>query len=72
MTKQERLEKANKLIDGVCSYGEATVTDEGLFLVGFIQALQAEEEDGTTGIHRAFDSALGEMLENGDEGVAAV
>ena len=49
--------------------GEIEITNSSQFLEGFVRELSREDEDGSTLIHRAFDSAVSEMLENGERGV---
>lgn len=49
-----------------------TVTDAATFAKGIVRYLNDEEEDGTTRIHRMFDSAMIEALEQGEEGIEEV
>ena len=49
--------------------GDIKITNETKFLEGFVNQLSNEDEDGSTLIHRAFDAAVTEMLENGELGV---
>ena len=44
------------------------ITDPELFAKGVAGALEAEEEDGTTPVHRMLDAAAIEALEQGAEG----
>lgn len=46
------------------------VTDAAVFAVEFVRALNEEEEDGTTLLHRAFDKAMSNAVESGCDGVA--
>jgi hypothetical protein len=48
---------------------DLNITDEDLFAKGILSALRATEEDGTNLIHRAFDKAAIDAIENGCEGV---
>ncbi len=45
------------------------VINKEVFANEILQALKAEEEDGTNLIHRAFDAAAIQAIENGAEGV---
>lgn len=49
--------------------GDIEITDQNEFLKGFVLELEREDVDGGTLLHRAFDSAVSEMLENGERGV---
>ena len=49
--------------------GDIKITDKAQFLTGLVKELEREDEDGGTLLHRAFDSAVSEMLENGEPGV---
>ena len=49
--------------------GDIEVTNQEQFLSGLINELLREDEGGGTLIHRAFDSGINEMLENGEHGV---
>lgn len=49
--------------------GDIQITDQDEFLSGLARELEREDEDGGTLLHRAFDSAVSEMLENGEHGV---
>jgi hypothetical protein len=48
------------------------VTDPAAFAEGFVWALNQEEEDGTTRIHKLFDEAMNAALDMGTEGVVEV
>lgn len=52
--------------------GRLTITDEEEFASAFETALQFEEEDGTTIVHKMFDEAFNWCLEQGQEGVELV
>lgn len=45
------------------------ITDEAVFADAIREAMQIEEEDGTTPIHRMFDSAAEWAIEQGCEGI---
>lgn len=45
------------------------VTDAEVFAVDLVRELNREEEDGTTRIHRLFDGAIEEAIDQGAEGV---
>jgi hypothetical protein len=45
------------------------ITDPELFAGAFVRELNREDEQGTTLIHRLFDKAMDEALEQGAEGV---
>lgn len=45
------------------------ITDPGEFIKEFVQALEDEEEDGSTLIHRVFDQAVTNAIDNGALGV---
>lgn len=47
----------------------AHVSDLELFTQSVVEALQVEEEDGSTVIHNAFDTAFEYVIEQGLEGV---
>lgn len=49
--------------------GDIKITDKEEFLTGLTRELERENVDGGTLLHRAFDSAVNEMLENGERGV---
>ena len=49
--------------------GDIKITDRKEFLNGLVRELEREDADGGTLLHRAFDSAVSEMLENGEPGV---
>lgn len=49
---------------------EVTITDPDLFVQEVINELEWEEEDGTTLIHRALDTAANKAIDNGCEGVS--
>ena len=51
------------------SNGDIQITDQDEFLSGLVRELEREDEDGGTLLHRAFDRAVSEMLENGERGV---
>lgn len=48
---------------------EFQITDIRDFAKSMIRRLQDEEEDGTTPVHRMFDAAADQILEQGDDGV---
>lgn len=54
------------------AYGEHgySVTDAAEFARAIVGELRAEEEDGTTLVHRMLDKASTRALENGAEGIA--
>ncbi|MGL4349504.1 MAG: hypothetical protein ACRDC7_00610 [Aeromonas veronii] len=49
--------------------GDIKITDKELFLSEVVGELRAEQEDGSTLIHEAFDRAVSNALENGADGV---
>jgi hypothetical protein len=48
-------------------YGDVTITQQILFTDDILRELTREEEDGTTLIHRMFDKAAAEAIENGSD-----
>jgi len=48
---------------------EFEVTDKDKWLREIVDAIQIEEEDGSTVIHKAIDSAALQAIENGAEGI---
>lgn len=48
------------------------ITDNDKFATEFVRELKREEEDGSTLLHRAFDKAATEVIEQGGEGVEEV
>lgn len=48
---------------------EAEVTDRDAFVRAIVDELLRDEEDGTTPVHRMFDAAAEEAVEQGAEGV---
>lgn len=44
------------------------VTNSGDAAKAMVRVLEAEEEDGTTPVHRLFDDAMLHALENGEDG----
>ena len=49
--------------------GDINIVDQEAFIKGLLLELQRESEDGTTPVHSMFDTAVNEMLENGEEGI---
>jgi len=49
--------------------GDVKITDDKKFLNALCRELLREDEDGTTRIHRAFDDAVSDLLEDPDGGV---
>jgi len=49
--------------------GAVKITDDKAFLKGIERELKHEDEDGSTPVHRLFDEAVTQMLENGEEGI---
>lgn len=49
--------------------GDIKITNKQEFLEGFIRELKREDSNGSTLLHVAFDSAVSQMLENGERGV---
>lgn len=45
------------------------ITDEAVFAQAILESLQAEEEDGSTPVHRLLDDAANEAIEQGCEGI---
>lgn len=45
------------------------LTDAALFAKNMVRALNDEDEQGTTMIHKMFDKAINEALEQGAEGI---
>lgn len=45
------------------------ITDEAVFAKAILDALNDEEEDGSTRVHRMLDSAANEAIEHGCEGI---
>lgn len=56
----------NRDSDGDPAY---RVTDKAAFADAIVEALDREEEDGTTPLHRLFDAAMLAAIEDGAEGV---
>ena len=55
----------------ISDYGEdCKVTDIDGFAKDVLYELKREEEDGTTLVHRLFDNAAGEAVEQGSEHVS--
>ena len=58
-----------------CSIGrrygleEIEITDKKLFVEGIVRQLKSQDHDGSTVVHKMFDDAVTEMLENGELGV---
>lgn len=48
---------------------EYKIEDKEVFAKDMAVALLSEEEDGTTPVHRIFDAAAADAIENGSEGV---
>jgi hypothetical protein len=45
------------------------ITDRSVFAQELTHSLNAEEEDGTTLIHRTFDAAINDAIEQGAQGI---
>jgi hypothetical protein len=45
------------------------ITDAPVFMQELVNILNAEDEQGTTLIHKMFDAAINEALEQGAEGI---
>lgn len=45
------------------------LTDTALFARDLVRALNSEDEQGTTMVHKMFDAAINEALEQGAEGI---
>lgn len=45
------------------------VSDPALFAAEVLRALQDEDEEGTTAVHRLFDAAISAVSESGGEGL---
>lgn len=45
------------------------ITDEAVFAQAILDALNDEEEDGSTPVHRLLDAAANEAIEQGCEGI---
>lgn len=45
------------------------ITDVPIYMKEVVDALNADDEQGTTLIHRMFDAAILQTLENGAEGI---
>ena len=45
------------------------LTNVPLFARDFVRELNSEDEEGTTMVHRMFDAAINEALEQGAEGI---
>lgn len=50
-------------------FRSARVTDADLFAEAILYELNAESEDGTTIVHKMFDQAVENAIENGAEGI---
>lgn len=50
-------------------YIEPKITDADKFAAAILSALMDEEEDGTTLVHTALDTAAWNAIENGAEGI---
>jgi hypothetical protein len=49
--------------------GDIEITDKKLFVEGIVQQLKSQDHDGSTVVHKMFDNAATQMLENGELGV---
>jgi hypothetical protein len=47
----------------------AEILDAKAFALSVVEALNAEDEEGTTAIHQMFDQAFDDAIEGGAEGV---
>jgi len=65
--------KLQQLMDGSWRLGalevRQKVKDQDVFAAELVAALNAEDEQGSTIIHRLFDSAINAALEGGAEGI---
>lgn len=59
---------ANAIVAGP-AFDQAKITDANMFIADLVIELQAEEEDGSTLLHRAFDEAGQAAADNGSEGI---
>jgi hypothetical protein len=58
------------ILDGACAinkYPLMKITDKEKFAKDLVQALNDEDEEGTTRIHKCFDKAFQEAIEQGSE-----
>jgi hypothetical protein len=53
-------------------HGEVEITDFDVFAQEIALKLEAEEDDGTTVIHHAFDRAAEMAIEDGCDGIADI
>ncbi len=64
------------IVSGSCAAdgldGLWKVTDAAAFAKDVVQALNAEEDDGTTRVHRMFDGAFSEAIDQGAEGIEEI
>ena len=51
------------------NYSDAEITDETVFAQAICDALEDEEEDGSTPVHRLLDAAADSAIEQGCEGI---
>ncbi len=67
------IEALQTVVDGAHALGSLDtrwmVTAPDVFARDLIRALNDEDEQGTTPIHRLFDAAINEALEQGAEGI---
>lgn len=52
--------------------GSWTLTDPAAFAKDLLRSLHSEDEEGTTVIHRMFDEAINDAIEQGAEGIEEV
>lgn len=67
------LENLPQVVEGAWALGSLEsrwkVTDAQVFATELVRALNDEDEQGTTRIHKMFDAAINEALEQGAEGI---
>lgn len=51
--------------------GDFKVTNPKLFALEVVRELNAEDEDGTTLVHKMFDAAFNEVIDQGGMGIEA-
>lgn len=65
--------RLQQLMDGSWRLGalevRQRVKDPGVFAAELVAALNAEDEGGSTIVHKLFDTAINSAIENGAEGV---
>lgn len=59
----------NAVMEAGCDESVVEITDEAVFAEAILGALNDEEEDGSTPVHRLLDAAAESAIEQGCEGI---